>query len=346
MFGRRLVFAFFAVLATVVVGTSGYYAIGEGHWTLVDCLYMTVIGLTTAGFGEVIPIGETTLGRPFTILLLSGGVVSVGWFVTTAAAFLIEGELSGLRWRKRMQNRVKKLSGHTIVCGAGSTGIHCVRELAAIGTPFVVVDQREEVARSVSETYGCCAVVGDATHDEVLQEAGIDRARGVISALTEDKDNLFVAVTARALNPTLRIVAKAIDPRADAKLRRAGADAVVSPNIIGGMRMVSEMVRPAVVSFLDVMLREQDRLLRVEEVPVPPQSPLAGRRVAELDLASRRLLLLALRSADRERFVYNPEPDHRLAAGETLIVLGDPARARELSAEATPGRFAEVEALR
>lgn len=332
---RRLALAFGAVLTTVLIGTTGYWIIGEGQWPLIDCLYMTIIGLTTAGFGEILPLGATAWGRPFTILLLSGGVVSVGWFVASAAAFLIEGELTGIAWRRRMDRRVKRLEGHFVVCGAGSTGIHCVRELAAIGAEFVVVDGKEPVAKEVSAAYGCAAVVGDATHDEVLLEAGIERARGCISALTEDKDNLFVTVTARALNPQLRIVAKAIDPRAEAKLRRAGADAVVSPNMIGGMRMAAEMVRPAVVGFIDEMVRDPAHTLRIEEVPVPPGSPLAGRRLDQLELGRHRLLLLALRPAGGGgRFLYNPEPSHALEGGETLIVLGEPQRVRQLSGEA------------
>jgi voltage-gated potassium channel len=336
---RRLILASLSVLSTIVIGTAGYMAIGRGHWTFIDCLYQTVIGITTAGFGEIIPLGETTWGRPFTIVLLSGGMISVGYFVTTAAAFLIEGELSGLTWRKRMDNRVKKLTGHYIVCGAGSTGIHCVRELAAIGVPFVVVDAREDVARALSRDHGAVAVVGDATHDEVLQEAGIDRARGVISALTEDKDNLFVTVTARALNPSLRIVAKAIDPKADAKLRRAGADSVVSPNMIGGLRLVSEMVRPEVVTFLDVMLRDKDRTLRIEEVAIPSGAGGGQRRVADLGLARHNLLLLAVKEAraGEPRLHYNPPPEHVLAGGETLILLGEPERVRLLSAEVAAG---------
>lgn len=335
---QRLAFASLAVLATIVLGTAGYWVIGQGEWSLLDCLYQTVIGVTTAGFGEIIPLGQTRLGRPFTILLLSGGMIAVGWFVTTAAAFLIEGELSGLTWRKRMDSRVKKLSAHTIVCGAGSTGIHCVRELHAIGAPFVVVDRDEAVARALTAELGCCAVVGDATHDEVLVEAGIERARGVIAALTEDKDNLFVTVTARALNPSLRIVAKAIESKADAKLRRAGADSVVSPNMIGGLRLVSEMVRPEVVSFLDVMLRDRDRTLRIEEVPVP-QSLEGTRRIADLHLADHGLLLLAVKvpSQGGARIAYNPAPELQVSGGETLIVLGEPERVRKLSAEVAAG---------
>jgi voltage-gated potassium channel len=235
-----------------------------------------------------------------------------------------------------MDSRVKKLEAHTIVCGAGSTGIHCIRELHAIGAPFVVVDQSAEVARAITHELGCAAVVGDATHDEVLVEAGIERARGVIAALTEDKDNLFVTVTARALNPSLRIVAKAIEPKAEAKLRRAGADSVVSPNMIGGMRMVSEMVRPEVVSFLDVMLRDRDRKLRIEEIPVRPER--TPRRIAELKLGDHGLLLLALKiPGEGGRVVYNPAPDLEVRGGEILIVLGDPERVRKLSGEVAAG---------
>ena len=315
MFPRRLKWALGAVISTLVVGTFGYWLIGRGEWVVGDCLYQTVIGITTAGFGEILPLGRTTFGRPFTIVLLLGGLVSVGWFVTSAAAVLIEGELLGLRWRRRMEKLLRKLSDHVIVCGAGTTGIHVVRELAATGAPFVVV--------------------GDATHDDSLVEAGIERARGIISALTDDRDNLYVTVTARALNPSARIVSKAIDARAEAKLRRAGADSVVFPNMIGGMRMVSEMVRPEVVSFLDQMLREKDRTLRIDEIPVSASSRFHQRRVCELDLAAHGLLLLASKRTvgGESQYVYTPGPDHLVESGDVLIVLGEPSRVRELSTE-------------
>jgi voltage-gated potassium channel len=336
VFPSRLKWALGAVVSTLVVGTVGYWLIGGGEWPVGDCLYQTVIGVTTAGFGEVIPLGRTTMGRPFTIVLLLGGLVSVGWFVTTAAAVLIEGELLGLRWRSRMDKAVKKLSSHVVVCGAGTTGIHVVRELAATGAPFVVVEAKEALAREVSREFGCPVVVGDATHDDSLVEAGIERARGVISALTDDRDNLYVTVTARALNPTARIVSKAVDGKAEAKLRRAGADGVVFPNMIGGMRLVSELLRPEVVSFLDIMLRDRDRTLRIEEIPVAAGSPLAGRAVGQIDFGGHGLLLLASKVTvgGAPRYVYTPGPDHRVEAGQVLIVLGEPARARQLSGEA------------
>lgn len=333
MLKHRVALAFLAVNAVFAAGVAGYYLIGGGRWSLFDCAYMTVITLTTVGYGEILPLHETALGRPFTIGLLFTGVLAVGYFVTTATAFLIEGELSGLRWRKRMEKHVKRLEGHIIVCGAGRTGVHAIRELAATGWDFAVVDQDELVVKRVTEEFGGAGIVGDATHDDVLAQAGIERARGVISALTDDKENLFVTVTVRALNPKLRIVAKAVETKAEEKLRRAGADAIVSPNQIGGMRMVSEMIRPEVTSFLDLMLRDKDKTLRIDEVQVPEASPLRGKRVAELDLPAHELLLLAVKDpAAGGRYAYNPRPDHVVTGGATLIVLGEPEKVRKLTA--------------
>ena len=325
-----------ALSTTVAVGVAGYWLLGRGHWSLLDCAYMTVTTVSTVGFGEVLPVSQEPLGRPFTMLLVICGTVSLWWFLATITAFLVEGEVRGLRWRRRMDNHLKKMRDHIVVCGAGSTGIHCVRELAFLGTPFVVVDRSREVLREVTASHGGAAVEGDATHDEVLEQAGIARARGIIAALTDDKDNLFVTLTARALNPRLRIVAKAIDVKAEAKLKRAGADSVVSPNVMGGLRMVSEMVRPEVTSFLDVMLRNKEQPLRLEEVSVPAHSSWAGRPLAELDLARQGLLLLAVRDpvAEGGRFTYSPTPDAVVSGGSILIVLGEPERVRRLSAQA------------
>lgn len=331
---RRVSLALGAVVVTVLLGIGGYYLIGRGRWPLFDCFYMTVVTLTTVGFHEVLPIETTALGRPFTVALLFGGILSMSWFVGSMTAFIVEGDLSGLRWRKRMDSVVKRMQGHVVVCGVGSTGIHCVRELAAVGAPFVVVDRDEETARSVTREHGGAAVVGDATHDEVLVEAGIARARGIISALTEDKDNLYVTVTARALNPQLRIVAKAIELAAEPKLRRAGADSVVSPNVMGGLRMVSEMVRPEVTGFLDQLLRRKDQSLRIEEILVTEGSSIAGRPVGEIDLTGQGLLLLAVKdpAAEGGRYSHSPAPDHVVSPGSVLIVLGEAEKVRRLAA--------------
>ena len=336
MLRSRLAPAFTALAASIAAGTAGYWLLGAGRWSVGDCAYMAVTTVFTVGFGEILPVGQTALGRPFTILLVLAGVFSLWWFLAAVTALLVQGELSGLRWRRRMAKELSRMSEHVVVCGAGSTGIHAVGELATLGVPFVVVDRDPEVLRQVTGTHGGAGVAGDATHDAVLEEAAIGRARGVIAALTEDKDNLFVTVTARALNQRARIVAKAIDVKAEAKMKRAGADAVVSPNVIGGLRMVSELVRPELTGFLDVMLRHKEHSLRLEEVAVARGSRWDGRPIAEVDLAARGLLLLALRDPASEggRFTYNPPGDAVVSGGSVLIVLGEPERVRALSAEA------------
>ncbi|HVP68569.1 MAG TPA: potassium channel protein [Anaeromyxobacteraceae bacterium] len=339
MLPQRLLPPAVALATTVVIGVVGYWLMGHGAWSLTDCAYMTITTVSTVGFGEILPISQVPFGRPFTMVLVLGGVVSLWWFLATVTAVLVEGEVRGLRWRRRMDSQLKRMQDHIIVCGAGSTGIHCVRELSTLGVPFAVVDRNPDVLREVTGAHGGAAVAGDATHDEILEEAGIGRARGIISALTDDKDNLFVAITARALNPRLRIVAKAIDVKAEAKLKRAGADSVVSPNVMGGLRMVSEMVRPEVTSFLDVMLRNKEQPLRLAEIAVPSASPWAGKPLAELDLASKGLLLLAIRDpvAEGGRFTYSPTPDAVVSGGSILILLGAPDKVRSLSTEAASG---------
>src|SRR5512137_1865094 len=336
---RRLLPPLATLTATVLTGTAGYWLIGGGAWTVFDCAYMTVTTVATVGFGEIIPVSAVPMGRPFTLVLVVTGTISLWWFLASVTAFLVEGEVLGLGWRRRMAAQLEKIRDHVVVCGAGSTGIHAIRELSQLGTPFVVVDASQEVADEAARAHGCPDVVGDATHDEVLEQAGITRARGVISALTDDKDNLYVTVTARALNPSLRIVAKAIDLTAEAKLRRAGADSVVSPNAMGGLRMVSEMLRPEVTTFLDTMLRNKEQPLRIAEIPVPGSSPWVGRPIADLGLGARGVLLLAARApaAEGGRFTYSPTDDTPVTGGSVLIVLGQPHDVGTLSTEVAPG---------
>jgi voltage-gated potassium channel len=336
---RRLLAPLAALTATVAMGTVGYWMLGGGRWPLFDCLYMAVTTVSTVGFGEIVPVSEVPFGRPFTLGLVVLGLLNLWWFMASVTALLVEGEVLGLGRRRRMASMLGKMRNHVVVCGAGSTGIHAIRELAQLGAPFVVVDASQEVADEAARAHGCPIVVGDATHDEVLEQAEIARARGVISALTDDKDNLYVTVTARALNPSLRIVAKAIDVKAEAKLRRAGADSVVSPNAMGGLRMVSDMLRPEVTTFLDTMLRNKEQPLRIAEIPVPASSPWVGRPIADLGLGGRGVLLLAARapSAEGGRFTYSPTDDTPVSGGSVLIVLGQPGDVGTLSAEVAPG---------
>jgi voltage-gated potassium channel len=323
---RRVVVAICVVVGVIVLGGVGFWLIGGGDWTFAGCLYMTVISVTTVGYGEVLPNFENYAGaRAFAAFVVMAGFVSGGFLLSTLTAVLVEGDLARLRRRKKMRKIIEGLTGHVIVCGTGSTGRHVVEELVATGTPFVAVDVDEERLKDlVRGHHGAVVpyVVGDATVESVLQEAGVARARGLVAALRDDKDNLFVVITARSANPGARIVARSGDLRVFELMRKAGANAVVSPNFIGGMRIASEMLRPNVVEFLDEMIRDRDLNLRIEEVAIPTGSVLAGKSLRDSRIRDYTdALVLAIRGEDRS-FRYNPGPDTVLGAGTTLVVLG------------------------
>ena len=342
---RRLFTAAMILGLVLVFGATGYHQMGAGRWSWGDCFYMTVITLSTVGYGETLPGFETVyFARAWTVGLILLGSGTLVYFVSTFTALIVEGDLGGALRRNRMRKRVEGMKDHVIVCGVGTTGIHVVAELIATETPFVAIDTDLHRLERMQEEYGekrMHWVVGDATDDEVLRDAGIETCRGVVSALHDDKDNLFVTVTARALNPRTRIVAKAIEPSAVEKMRRAGADCVVSTNYIGGMRLVSEMIRPQVTQFLDQMLRDRAQNLRIEEVTVPADSPLIGLQLRESAIRKESdVLVIAVREADGE-IVHNPPPSIVISQGMTLIVLArtkDVIRLREGVTSGSIGR--------
>jgi voltage-gated potassium channel len=291
-----------AVLVAVVfaIGQVGFYLLGQPEADLVDAFYMTSITLTTIGYGEVVPV-ETTAAKLFTSLYAIAGFGMFVYLFSNVTAFMVEGGLDRYFWDRKMQRTIEKLKDHTVVCGAGNTGRHIIAELLEIGRPFVVIDRNPEVVRALHQQLGVGfpAVIGDATDDDVLRVAGVPRATGLIACISNDNDNLVITLSARILAPKLRIVARCVDEREQTKIRRAGADAVVLPNMIGGMRMVSEMIRPDVVTFLDEMVRDKQRRLRVEEVLLPEHSPLVGTTVGLLHARKiKDLLVVALRQAD------------------------------------------------
>ncbi len=341
----RLLFAAGVLALVLVFGATGYHQLGGGRWAWSDCFYMTVITLSTVGYGETLPgFSAVPFARPWTVGLILLGSGTLVYFVSTFTALIVEGDLGGALRRNRMRKRVEGMKDHVIVCGVGTTGVHVVAELIATETPFVVIDADEQRLLKLQQEHGeklVHWVLGDATEDEVLREAGVETCRGVVSALHDDKDNLFVTVTARALNPRTRIVAKAIEPTAVEKMRRAGADSVVSTNYIGGMRLVSEMIRPQVTQFLDQMLRDRAQNLRIEEVVVPDDSPLVGLQLRESAIRKASdVLVIALREAEGE-IVHNPPPSTLITKGMVLIVLArtkDVLRLREAISDGTLGR--------
>jgi voltage-gated potassium channel len=322
----RLISAAGMLAAVVFLGATAYYSVGEGRWSLFDCFYMTIITLSTVGFAETLEgMNEIREARAVTITLIIVGSGTLLYFISSLTALIVEGDLQGILRRRSMQRAIGTLDNHVIVCGIGTTGWHIATELKAVGVPFVVIDSNRERLDELNEELNdaLLCVHGDATDDHVLELAGIERARGVISALNDDKANLFVTISARALNPTARIVAKSIEPSTERKLRRAGADSVVAPNYIGGVRLFSEMVSPKTVAFLDRIVQFGGGIsVGLEAIDIPPASPLVGKRLAETDIREAGALVVAVHRSDGD-YVYNPGGEHLLEAGDSLIVLAD-----------------------
>jgi voltage-gated potassium channel len=323
---RRMLIALGVMMTLVLLGSTGFWVLGHGRWPFFDCVYMTFITISTVGYGELNQMAEVPGARGLTIALIVGGVGALAYVQGNLTAMLVEGVIGQALRRNRMRKQIAALSGHIVVAGAGSTGKHVIEELIATQTPFVVIDRNEAHLHRISEEMfdgRMLFVLGDATDDHILVAAGIKVARGAVAALTHDKDNLFVTLSARSLNPSARIVSKVVEDDAAPKMLKAGATAVVSPTQIGGRRMASELIRPEVNEFLDQMLRDKDKNLRLEEVTVPDGSSLVGMALKDTPIRREtRLLVVAVRGADRH-FMYNPDPDFTLTSGTTLIVLGE-----------------------
>jgi voltage-gated potassium channel len=330
---KRLGIAALLLIGLVLGGSVGYWMLGGGRWTFGDCVYMTVITLSTVGFGELSRMGDVEGARTLTVVLIVGGIGTLAYVQANVTALLVEGAIGQALRRNRMRKKIEALSGHIVVAGSGSTGKHVIEELIVTKTPFVVIDRNHEHVQRISEQMmggEMLFVFGDATEDHILLQAGIERASGVVAALTHDKDNLFVTLSARSLNANARIVSKVTEDESAPKMLKAGATAVVSPTQIGGRRMASELIRPEVNEFLDQMLRDKDKSLRLEEIVIPKSSPYV--RHALRDAPIRRetnLLVIAVRQPTRE-FVYNPDPDFVLDAGMTLVVMGEPDGVKKL----------------
>ena len=325
---RRLRTAGLGALTVLLVGSTGYWFLDTteraGH-RIIDSIYMTVITLTTVGYQEVIPLDEKPWGRIFTMVLLVFGFAILAYFASTLTAFLVEGNIGHVFRRQRMDKSIEALREHYIVCGDREVAAHVIDELRRTERPVVAVVPSGGDPPPVTTGADLLFVEGDPADEEVLREAGIMRAAGVFAAMESDRDNVLVTLTARQTNPILRIVAMLIEPRNESKLRRAGADAVVSPPRIGGLRMASEMVRPTVATFLDAMLRDHTRNLRLEEMSVGAGSPAIGQRVGNLRLNERAdLLLLALVEPGGGPTHFKPDDHLVVEQGTVLIVMGGP----------------------
>ncbi len=315
-----------AVLAGIFsIGTVGYWMLGGGIWSWMDCAYMTAITMSTVGFHEAVPIGDDPLLRGYTIGLILVGAGSVVYLLSNITAFFVEGELNEAIRRRRMERKTERMRNHFVVCGVGRNGEYAAQQMAEGGHDVVVVDRSEEAIQSFLELVGhqLPYVVGDATDEAVLHREGLPHARGLIAALAEDSDNIFLVLGARELNPGIRIVAKANEPRSQRKFSQIGVSNTVNPAAMGGHRMYQEMVRPQVTNFVDGLLLATGEDLVIEEVPVQSDSWLAGKRLADSEIRTRtNVLIVGVRDAESAAFAYNPGPEFQLHVGATLIAIG------------------------
>jgi len=328
---KRLAIGIIIVLTILFAGTAGYRTIGAWNgkdWSLVDCLYMTAITITTVGYGEVLDGMDSPelrgVTRPFSMILMIFGMGILLYAVSMVTASIVEGDLISILRRRKMLKEIEKLENHFIVCGAGRIGYHIAEELFLTKRPFVVIDTGDDKSERLKRLNEDIIVFPeDALDDDTLITAGIKRARGLAATLPDDKDNLYLTMTAHQLNPALRIVAKSVEEKSEKKLLQAGAASVVSPNFIGGLRVVSEMLRPKVVTFLDIMMRGKDPVMRIEEHEIAEGSSLAGRTLAESNIPRQTgVLVLAIKRADTNDYVFNPGSDAMLDVGSVLVVQG------------------------
>ncbi len=325
---KRFIWPAAALIAVLVIGTVGYRFIAGQGYSFLDTFYMTVITITTIGFGEIVDVSVVPAGRVFTIFIAVAGIGVLFYIITHFTALVVEGELTKSFRRSKMEKKAKSYKGHYIICGVGGLGLHIINELAATKRPYVMVDINQESIDRFSEiAKDGVFIEGDATDNNTLLKAGVKEAGGIFATLGDDNQNLVVALTAKQLNPGIRVVARCNELKNSNKMQKAGADAVISPSLIGGLRMASEMIRPTVVSFLDTMLRDREKNLRVEEVSVPES--LIGKNLASLRLDRfPGILLLAIKTKDG--WIYNPPSGCAIKPGSTLVFIGGPEDRVEL----------------
>lgn len=312
----KLLTTFLAMVGMIIFTTLGLYYL-EG-WSLFDSFWVAVISLTTTGYGDLVPV--TIAGRIFllTVLIIGVGVIFYGLGIIISIA--VETQISMMMEKRKMQKSIAKLENHVVVCGAGRVGSAVAQSLSAEKVPFVLIDNVQELVEHMREE-GYMTIHGDATQDEVLQSAGIERARGIICALSEDAFNVFVVLTARAANPGLKIVSRANRPETVVKLQHAGADKVIAPTQIGGRQMAMSMMKPATVDLVDTLFTTRNLEIQLEEVEIRPDSPLAHRAIHDsFDRNISNVIVVGIIRDDQ--VMMNPHGYDVIMPGDTLVLIG------------------------
>lgn len=310
---RTTLIAFTVIL---VVGIAGMMMIE--HLSFIDATYMVIATVATVGYGDIVP--KTAVGKTFVSLFILAGVGMSLYTFTLVVSMSVEGRLKDILGRKEMDRRIAGLKKHIIVCGAGRVGSNVIKNLQQEGQPFVVIEKDLERFEGLCERK-ILAIHGDSTLDEVMLRAGLKQAQGVITALSHDADNVYVTLTAKSLTPGIHIVARADRPEAEEKLRRAGADTVIFPSVMGGRQMVSAMTRPVITDFVENLFYNQDLHMDIAEIKVGMESSLLGKTFLESDIKGRYdSIVVAIKRGDQ--VITNPRASDMICGGDIMIVLG------------------------
>lgn len=323
---KNLRFAFTLLLATLFIGTIGYHVL-EGM-TYFESFYMTVITISTVGYGEIHPL--SLQGRVLSILIISFGITTGAYTLGTFLRLLIEGELRKTFGRRKVEKNISQMKDHVIICGYGRIGRLIAKELRNSGKDFVVIEHTEE-AIDTMERDRVLYLPLDATVDESLMRAGIMNASAIVPAVGSDADNVYITLTARGLRQDIFILARASEENTETKLQRAGASRVVSPYLIGGKRMAQVLLKPTVVDFIDIAIMESNLGLQIEECRVKIGSPLVGKNLIESNLRKDYGVIIVLIKKFNGDMIFNPVPTEILDANDVIVVLGRVSDLKKMS---------------
>lgn len=307
--------------AVILLGGVLFRSIERLDWF--DAFYTALLSVTPLGHGLMPPLSRA--GRELNAFLLVCGVGVVGYAASIATRFVFEGEMGRVFWRRKVERRVARMEGHYVVCGHGRVGRTVAEELGRHGVPFVIVERSEDAVRERIER-GEDVILGDATSEGVLAQAGIERAKGLVAALESDADNLYVTLTARESNPSIRIVARTSDDAASARLKRAGADRTIAPTQIGGREMAQHLLMPAVVDFIHLATGKQNVELEMQEIHVQSGSGLCGVPFSDSPIRREHGVIVVAVNKTSGESIFNPDSSYVVAEGDTMICLGHPDR--------------------
>ncbi|MEM6629286.1 MAG: potassium channel protein [Bacteroidota bacterium] len=322
---KRIYYSVYLILGVSLIGVLGFVMI-EGY-SLIDAMYMTAITMSTVGFGLVQDLSAQ--GKAFSIFLI---VISAGTFVygiTTITTFVVEGEIRDVFSKYRIQHKVEKLRDHTIICGLGRNGKEAAIELIWQKQKFVIIEEDHEIIEVFQAEYDCLIVEGDATREEILEKANIKEASGLVSTLSSDAENVFITLTAREMNPTLKIVSRASSEATISKLKRAGANKVILPHIMGGRRMANLITRPALVEFIDTITGQGNPDMHIEDVECIQHPKLVGKTLSELKIRTRTGVAVIGMKKENRRLEMNINANTVLESGDQLYILGNSEQLRD-----------------